>query len=98
MTWERRVERVTRHVRSHLSDELAVADLAKIAHFSPFHFARVFKSTTGETLVQFVQRARLERRRRAAGSNSVTSSSVTCSVPFMSRVSRTECQHRCVVQ
>jgi len=61
MTWERRIERVTEHVRTHLRDDLSLAELARVAYFSQYHFARVFKVTTGETLVHFVQRARLER-------------------------------------
>jgi AraC-like DNA-binding protein len=31
------------------------------AAFSPFHFDRVFKAVTGETLFGFIQRVRLER-------------------------------------
>jgi len=61
MSWERRVNRVVDHVRSNLQDDLSVGVLSGVAHASPFHFSRMFKTTTGETLVQFVQRARLER-------------------------------------
>jgi len=57
----RRVERVIDHVRAHLDDQLTLTDLAAVAHFSPFHFHRVFKTTTGETLFDFIQRLRLER-------------------------------------
>lgn len=61
MSWPSRILRVQDHVRSHLDDPLALDDLARIAHASRFHFARMFKAHTGETLARFVQRARLER-------------------------------------
>ena len=32
-----------------------------MAAFSPFHFHRVFRTVTGETLFGFIQRLRLER-------------------------------------
>lgn len=56
-----RVNRVMDHVRQHLDGDLSLDALARIAHFSPYHFHRVFKATTGETLTRFIQRVRLER-------------------------------------
>jgi len=60
-TYVLRMNRVMDHVRSHLDGDLSLETLGKVAHFSPYHFHRIFKATTGETLVQFTQRARLER-------------------------------------
>ncbi len=59
--YERRVNRVMDHVRAYLGEPLTLADLARVAAFSPFHFHRVFRAVTGETLFGFVQRVRLER-------------------------------------
>ncbi len=56
-----RVHRVMDHVRRNLDGELGLEALAKVACFSPYHFHRIFKATTGETVTAFVQRARLER-------------------------------------
>jgi len=56
-----RVHALMDHVRAHLDQDLNLDALAKRAGFSPFHFHRVFKATTGETLAQFTRRARLER-------------------------------------
>lgn len=61
MSYSRRVNRVVDYVRNHLDQDLSLETLARVAHFSPYHFHRIFKTTTGETLVQFSQRARLER-------------------------------------
>jgi AraC family transcriptional regulator len=59
--YEKRVNRVIDHIGRHLSEELSLSSLAAVAAFSPFHFHRVFKATTGETLFGFIQRLRIER-------------------------------------
>jgi AraC family transcriptional regulator len=61
LEYDRRVNRVIDHVRAHLADDLSLEGLARIAAFSPFHFHRVFRAITGETVFAFVQRLRLER-------------------------------------
>ena len=59
--YERRVNRVIDHIRRHLAEPMTLAELARIAAFSPFHFDRVFTAVAGETLFAFIQRVRLER-------------------------------------
>ena len=61
LEYTRRVNRVIDHVREHLGDDLSLAGLAQLAAFSPFHFHRVFRAVTGETLFGFIQRVRIER-------------------------------------
>ncbi len=56
-----RVNRAIDHVTRHLADPLPLDDVARVACFSPFHFHRIFKALTGETLHAFVKRLRLER-------------------------------------
>ncbi|MEM9131461.1 MAG: AraC family transcriptional regulator [Actinomycetota bacterium] len=75
-SYEARVDRVMDHVRTNLDQELPLADLAAVAHFSPYHFHRIFRATTGETVADFVRRARLERAvqlMQAAPQRSLTS-------------------------
>ena len=59
--YEKRVNRVIDHILRHLAEGLSLSSLAGVAAFSPFHFHRVFKATTGETLSGFIQRLRIER-------------------------------------
>lgn len=40
---------------------MTLTDLAQVAHFSPFHFHRIFGAMMGETLNNFIQRVRLEK-------------------------------------
>jgi len=61
LEYEQRVNRVIDHVRAHLTEELSLEGLARVAAFSPFHFHRIFRALTGETLSAFIQRLRLER-------------------------------------
>jgi AraC family transcriptional regulator len=56
-----RMNRVVDHIQSHLADPLDLEQLASVACFSPFHFHRLFRAWTGETLQSFVHRLRLER-------------------------------------
>jgi AraC family transcriptional regulator len=56
----RRMHRVQLHIDQHLGEPLEVADLAAVAHFSPFHFHRLFTAWMGETLGEHVRRRRLE--------------------------------------
>ncbi len=61
LEYEKRVNRVIDHVREHLGEELSLERLAQVAAFSSFHFHRIFRAITGETLFAFIQRLRLER-------------------------------------
>lgn len=56
-----RINRVMDYIETHLDEELSLETLAEVAHFSPFHFHRIFRAMTGETLGRFIQRLRLER-------------------------------------
>jgi AraC family transcriptional regulator len=55
-----RIHRVMDHIDAHLDQPLDLAELAKVAHFSPWHFHRLFLAITGETLAERVRRRRLE--------------------------------------
>ncbi len=55
------VNKVIKHIDANLESELTVENLAELTFFSKFHFHRIFKGATGETLAAFVIRRRLER-------------------------------------
>jgi AraC-like DNA-binding protein len=54
-----RVARVLRLLETHTGDRLPLAELARVAGLSRFHFLRTFKRVTGVTPHQWVLRARL---------------------------------------
>ena len=61
LEYDTRVNRAIDHIQRHLGEELTLAGLARVAAFSPFHFHRVFKAITGETVFGFIHRVRIER-------------------------------------
>lgn len=56
-----RVNRVLDHLDAYYFEELNLEKIAEIAHFSPYHFHRVFKGVVGEPLNQYIQRVRVEK-------------------------------------
>lgn len=55
-------ERVARAVAAIVADPMAehrLEDLARLAHFSPFHFHRIYQGVAGETVAATVRRVRL---------------------------------------
>src|SRR5438132_4034806 len=60
LTYRQRVLQVQLHIQEHLDEELPLDRLARVAHFSPFHFHRLFRALVGETVSEYVRRLRLE--------------------------------------
>jgi AraC family transcriptional regulator len=58
--YERRIHRVVAHIDRHLDEALDLDALAAVANFSAFHFHRLFRAWTGETLGDYLRRRRLE--------------------------------------
>jgi AraC family transcriptional regulator len=68
-TYRRRILGVQLFIQEHLDEELPLDRLARVAHFSPYHFHRIFKALVGEGVYEYVRRLRLESAARAlAGS------------------------------
>jgi len=56
-----RVRRVTEYIEQNLDQELRLAELAALVYMSPYHFARLFKCSTGLPPHRFVVRQRIAR-------------------------------------
>ncbi|MBA3548935.1 MAG: AraC family transcriptional regulator [Nannocystis sp.] len=56
-----RVNRAIDYITGNLGQPLRLAEVARAACFSPYHFHRIFRALMGETLAAFVKRVRLER-------------------------------------
>jgi AraC family transcriptional regulator len=59
-TYRQRVLQVQLFIQEHLDQELPLEKLARVAHFSPYHFHRIFKALVGEPVSEYVRRLRLE--------------------------------------
>jgi AraC family transcriptional regulator len=55
-----RMHRVTAYIDQHLDQFLDLETLAAVAHFSPFHFHRLFSALMGKTLGAYLRRRRCE--------------------------------------
>ena len=53
--------RILVHIQNHLDEALHLEQLAAVAHFSPYHFHRVFRGMVGESVQGHIRRLRLER-------------------------------------
>jgi AraC family transcriptional regulator len=62
--YAQRINRVIDHIRDNLDRQLKLEELAKVACFSEFHFHRIFRAVSGETLNNFTNRVRLEKAAR----------------------------------
>jgi AraC family transcriptional regulator len=60
----RQMRLLTDFILAHLTRDLSLEMLAQQVGFSPYHFARLFRQTTGESPHQFVLRLRLDAAKR----------------------------------
>lgn len=58
------VRRAKQFILGHLTEPLALEDVARHAGVSPFHFCKVFKRSTSLTFTEFVNKARVEQAKR----------------------------------
>src|SRR3984893_15873591 len=58
-----RLRRVTEYIQQNLDKDLTLAELAAVVYMSPYHFARLFKCSTGVPPHRFVIGQRIVRAR-----------------------------------
>lgn len=59
-----KVRRAIDYIRSHYQEDIGFKDIADRLDMSPFHFARMFKHSTGESPHQFIMRCRIDAARK----------------------------------
>lgn len=80
-----RINRVFDYIDAHLDSALDLDTLAEVAHFSPYHFHRIFKAIAGETLAERVRRRRVEvAATRLVAMREATASKIALDVGFTS--------------
>ncbi len=72
--YQARMLRVLVHIQENLDRDPGLEELARVAHFSPYHFHRVFRGMVGESVKAHLRRIRLERAalRLKHGAGSIT--------------------------
>jgi len=79
--YKSRVDAAIIFINEHLADDLNLERVAQAAHFSPFHFHRIFTMTVGETPHEFMNRVRLEKAANMLvkmGALSITEIALAC--------------------
>lgn len=56
-----RINGIMEYIEQHIDQPIKLDVMAQIAHFSPFHFHRIFTVMVGETPANFLQRIRIEK-------------------------------------
>lgn len=59
--YKNRINRVFEFIDQNMDSDLSLNTVSEVALFSPFHFHRVFKFITGETLNEYISRRRIEK-------------------------------------
>jgi AraC family transcriptional regulator len=59
--YKKRIVKAIRYIDDHLDTDLSLQKIAEVGAYSPFHFHRIFRLVTGETVQQYINRKRMER-------------------------------------
>ncbi|GAB3334873.1 AraC family transcriptional regulator [Marivirga atlantica] len=59
--YKSRINRVFQFIDENLDGDLSLNKVAEVAYFSPFHFHRIFKFITKETLNEYINRRKIEQ-------------------------------------
>ncbi len=55
------INKAISYIMEHLAEDISVEDVANHCHFSKFHFCRMFKSETGESIYAFIKRLKMDQ-------------------------------------
>jgi len=59
--YAKRIIKVLNYIQTNLDEKHDLVLLSSIAFFSPFHFHRIFKAFTGESIKKYIRRLKIER-------------------------------------
>ena len=60
-TFDERMNRVLKHIHEHITDEIAIEDLANVACVTKTYFIRLFKQEFGISPIQYINMKKVER-------------------------------------
>jgi AraC family transcriptional regulator len=76
------LRRAIEHIHDHLEERPTLSDLAGAVNLSPYHFARLFKQSTGRAPHQYVIEARVEEAARLLRAGNLSVGEVAYRVGF----------------
>jgi AraC family transcriptional regulator len=89
-----RLRRALDYIAAHLADEITLADLARVAALSPFHFARTFTLAIGVPPSRYVSRLRLQKAMAELAAGKLSLAAIALNARFASQASFTRAFRR----
>jgi AraC family transcriptional regulator len=89
-----RLRRVLDYISTHLADEITIAELARVACLSTFHFARMFTLAIGTSPQRYVSRKRLEKAMAEIAAGRLPLANIALNARFSSQASFTRAFRR----
>ncbi|RKE78526.1 GyrI-like domain-containing protein [Chryseobacterium sp. AG363] len=59
--YKKRIVKTIQYIDNHIDAELSLEKVSEVSAYSPFHFHRIFKLVTGETLQNYIIRKKIEK-------------------------------------
>ena len=91
-----RLRRVLDYVAENIKDHITLLDLAGIAGYSPFHFARKFTLAMGISPHRYISRIRLESAMAELATGKLPLAQIALNAQFSSQASFTRAFHRAI--
>jgi len=91
-----RLQRVLACVEARLAEPIQVKELADEIHMSPFHFARMFKLSTGHAPHAYITRQRMDRAKSLLATTQLPLQEVASRVGYQTQAHFTGVFHRYV--
>jgi AraC family transcriptional regulator len=89
-----RLRRVLDYISAHVADEITLADLARVAGLSAFHFARTFTLAIGVSPRRYISRIRLENAMAEIAAGGLPLAQIALNARFSSQASFTRAFRR----
>jgi AraC family transcriptional regulator len=82
---EQKLKEVIAYIHAYLDQDLSLAELASLVQLSPYHFARLFKQSTGLAPHQYHIKCRIERAKQLLLVGNLGLAEIACAVGFASQ-------------
>jgi AraC family transcriptional regulator len=80
-----KLQQVLEYIHSCLDQNISLSELAALVYISPYHFARLFKKSTGMAPHQYVNKCRIEKARKLLAQQELSILEITHQVGFQSQ-------------